>query len=314
MQDGTRSKTTVLFIGGEGRSGSTLLDRMLGQLPGFVSTGELREVWNRGLVENLDCGCGVPFRSCPFWTAVGDEAFGGWANVDPVAIRELGARIDRQRLVPLMLMRRVAPDYQRHVDRYVDVMGRLYRAIRVVSKADVIIDSSKSPSVAFIVRRAPDLDLRVVHLLRDVRGVAYSWTKRVRRPDAGDREMYMHQYHPARMAARWLHRGALMDVLGTMHPHVVVHYEDVVTEPRRTLQRIVSELGLRADGSAFDFVSDHTVNLGANHTVMGNPVRMQVGPMPLRLDDEWRTAMPAGQRRLVTAVALPMLIRYGYRV
>src|SRR5438105_15565281 len=65
--------TTVLFIGGEGRSGSTLLDRMLGQLPGFFSTGELREVWNRGLIENLDCGCGLSFRSCSFWTAVGDE-------------------------------------------------------------------------------------------------------------------------------------------------------------------------------------------------------------------------------------------------
>ena len=35
-------RTKVLFIGGYGRSGSTLLDRLLGQIDGFVSVGEVR--------------------------------------------------------------------------------------------------------------------------------------------------------------------------------------------------------------------------------------------------------------------------------
>ena len=65
------------MIGGWGRCGSTLVDMMLGQLPGFVSAGEVRELWLRGILENRPCGCGVPFRSCPFWTKVGDEAFPG---------------------------------------------------------------------------------------------------------------------------------------------------------------------------------------------------------------------------------------------
>ncbi len=36
----------VLFIAGPGRSGSTLLDLLLGQIDGFTSTGELRLIWN----------------------------------------------------------------------------------------------------------------------------------------------------------------------------------------------------------------------------------------------------------------------------
>src|SRR6266542_1121845 len=40
---------TVLFIGGYSRSGSTLLDLLLGQLPGFFSSGELAYIWSHGL-------------------------------------------------------------------------------------------------------------------------------------------------------------------------------------------------------------------------------------------------------------------------
>ena len=58
----------VLYIGGWGRSGSTLLDRLLGQAEGSFSVGEMRDLWLRGVLENRRCGCGEPFDSCPFWT------------------------------------------------------------------------------------------------------------------------------------------------------------------------------------------------------------------------------------------------------
>ena len=41
------STPQVLYVGGWGRSGSTLLDLALGQIPGFVSVGELRYLWER---------------------------------------------------------------------------------------------------------------------------------------------------------------------------------------------------------------------------------------------------------------------------
>jgi hypothetical protein len=56
----------LLLIGGIGRSGSTLLDRMLGQLAGISSVGELVHVWRRGLAENNRRGCGARFGDCPF--------------------------------------------------------------------------------------------------------------------------------------------------------------------------------------------------------------------------------------------------------
>src|SRR5690349_9977109 len=77
---------TVLAIGGWGRCGGTLLDMLLGEIDGFVSAGEVREIWLRGCVENRPCGCGLPFAACPFWSQVGKEAFGGWGRLDLQAL------------------------------------------------------------------------------------------------------------------------------------------------------------------------------------------------------------------------------------
>ena len=57
----------VLFIACAGRSGSTLLDRVIGMQDDFFSAGELRFIWERSFGENQLCGCGAPFDECAFW-------------------------------------------------------------------------------------------------------------------------------------------------------------------------------------------------------------------------------------------------------
>jgi hypothetical protein len=62
-------RVKVLYIAGSGRSGSTILDNTLGQIDGFFSVGELRYIWERGLIEDRLCGCGERVHQCPFWAA-----------------------------------------------------------------------------------------------------------------------------------------------------------------------------------------------------------------------------------------------------
>ena len=52
-----------------------------------------------------------------------------------------------------------------------------------MSGRSVVIDSSKDPSYAYVLARAPEIDLRVAHTIRDSPAVAYSWAKRVVRPE-----------------------------------------------------------------------------------------------------------------------------------
>ncbi|HMB70712.1 MAG TPA: sulfotransferase, partial [bacterium] len=72
----SEGRLKVLYIAGNGRSGSTLLDVILGQIPGFFPVGEVRNVWDYGVVENRPCGCGEAFHDCPFWSRILSGAYG----------------------------------------------------------------------------------------------------------------------------------------------------------------------------------------------------------------------------------------------
>ncbi len=167
----------VLFVGGLGRSGSTLLARMLGTIPGMVSVGELVHLWKRGPRDGDLCACGAAFGECEFWTEVGRKAFGGWDQISIDDVIRAQEAIERDRFLPAMALTRSGETAHR-LTRYAEYLVPLYRAIKDVTGADVIVDTGKHASAAMVLRRIEGIDLRLVHLIRDSRGVAYSWTKR----------------------------------------------------------------------------------------------------------------------------------------
>ena len=205
----TTGSVMVVYLGGFGRSGSTLLERVLGQVPGTVAAGEVVHLIERGLLRDEDCGCGRAFGDCPFWSDVGIKAFGGWEHVDGEEWLALKRRVDRNRYIPLLLAP-VRPRFRADLDQHAERLGALYTAIAEVGGARVVIDSSKQASTAFVLRRVAPIDLRVVHLVRDSRGVAYSWTKEVARPEVRDQSALMPRFHPVGAAARWMSYNALV--------------------------------------------------------------------------------------------------------
>ncbi len=303
----------VLYLGGLGRSGTTVLERVLGELPGTCSVGELVHLWQRGVLDDETCGCGEPFSRCPFWRAVGDRAFGGWDPALADRMLELRARVDRTRHVPLLALPRLPGRRRAEHAEYVSVFVRLYRAVAEVSGCTVVIDSSKHSSLAFCLRNAPGIDLRVVHVVRDSRGVAYSWTKEVRRPEAGATDDLMHRYSPAGSSALWTGHNlffALLRRLGTRTR--LLRYEDFVAAPGRTVLELAEFAGLPTTDGQSVVSDDSSVVLTPSHTVAGNPVRFRQGPMTLRRDDAWREQLPRRRKLLVGLLTLPLLVRYGY--
>jgi hypothetical protein len=302
----------VLYIAGVGRSGSTLLERVLGAVPGFVNAGEVNAIFSRVASQDQRCGCGATFSECPFWTAVGAEAFGGWGEVTP-RMAELQPRLIRQRHVPRLATGALGAAYARELDEYLDVHHRLYRAVSSVSGAEVVVDASKSTAQLFALRRIDGLDLRVVNLVRDSRGVANSWNKSgIVKPQSQDGDL-MGTYAPHRLAVLWSALQLECSALRAAAPHSArVRYEDLVARPRPTLERALTDLGLPPAEGALAHVGENSVDLGSSHGVAGSRTRFTHGRIELHLDDAWRSTLPAGARRVVTAVTLPQLVGYGY--
>jgi hypothetical protein len=304
--------TRVAYVGGWGRSGSTLLDRILGRVSGFVSVGELRMIWRRGLVGNATCGCGSAFRDCPFWTEVGDRAYGGWDRIDVDEVMRLRNSLDRG-WTTLALASPVLPrSWTARLARYEEHLAPLYRAIAETAGASVVVDSSKLPSHAFILRRMPTVDPRVIHLVRDARGVAYSWQKDVvKDPNTGER---MIVYRPWSAALRYDLYNAMTSFLRTAGvPYIRVRYEDLVASPEAIVRDIVGHVW--PEGAPdLSFIDGDTVALGVDHILGGNPMRFRQGPVEIRRDESWRAKLPAADRAWVSALTAPWLARYGYPV
>lgn len=301
----------VLYIGGSGRSGSTLLDRVIGQIPGYTSAGEVRDIWRDAAGENRLCGCGQEVDRCPFWERVGAEAFGGWSRLDRDETWKLVTSFGYPKALRALWSpsRSLSPSHR----RFAELMECLYGGMAVAADGATIVDSSKGLPYGIVLGSIPSIDMRAIHLVRDSRGVAYSWSKEMTRADSPGRTEQMPRIGIAGVSARWIAHNTLMELLGRRVPVARLRYETFIERPKQELLRVLGELGWPLEGSELAFLRERSVWLEPNHTVMGNPMRVSTGEIPLRLDDAWRTSLPRAQRAQVTAATLPMLIRYGYR-
>jgi SAM-dependent methyltransferase len=305
------NRVRVVFIGGYARTGSTLLDRLLGQIDGFASFGEVRHIWERCFRGDQLCGCGLRFHACPFWSEVARVGFGGFDAVDPVEIGRDKRAVDSFWNIPRIVAGGWPGEYRERLQRYSAAVSALYRSMADVSGANVLVDSTKDPQHAYLLHTIPGLDVRMVHLVRDARAVAYSWRRVRQRPEIHWRDAEMPRFPIVRSALAWdfANLGAGAARWAGM-PSVRVRYEDLVADPRGSIERIVDELEL---GPAdLSFLDPPFARLRPAHTMAGNPIRFDQGKIEITPDVEWSERMRADDRYVVTALAWPLLARYGY--
>lgn len=305
-------RVKVLYIAAAGRSGTTLLNCMLGQVDGLFAAGELTYLWDRGLAGDELCGCGRPFSRCRLWTRIMDRALDATARSEPERLVSLRDGVCRLSRLPLILFRSLQRRrFEMTKTRYMRLLASLYCAIRDVTGCEVIVDSSKHPSEAYLLREIREVELSVVHVVRNANAVVYAWQKHMQRTAVPDRPKAMPRYPTVQTAMAWNVFNSLIERLARDGaPYVRVRYEDLVEQPRSAIGAICRLIGRHRDN--FGFVGNGQVNLAPNHTVSGNPARFRYGEVPLRLDREWERQMPRGQKALVNVLTYPVARRYGY--
>lgn len=301
-----QSLTKVLYILGRGRSGSTIFANVMAEYDGFFSAGELRYFWDPVLARDAECACGARLSECMVWSKV-------ISRLGTVSVEE-AARFQRRvasepNLLRLLGRRRGAgwPE----LDAFSNLMDRLYQAIRDVTGATVIVDSSKRPSFGAVVRRLPSCDFYCVHMVRDPRASAFSWGNSRHRSMSGRREDV-----PRRGALnstmRWNILNLEAELLLRQLPKrgMRFRYEDFVDAPGDLASEVAAFVGEASATSPF--VDRATILMRPNHMIAGNPSRRSVGQVTIQDTGRWSSAQRARDRRVATAVALPFLHRYGY--
>ena len=284
----------ILYIGALSHSGSTLVARILGEVDGLFAAGEVYALSER--ISNGDrCGCGVPLAECPFWSSVLRLAFPDGNGLPRLRTER---RWIRGRNLPLLLLGR---DRSRLRAYRADVV-KLYRAIAAVSGCRVIVDSSKSPTYAYILSGAPEIELRVVHLVRDPRATSYSWSV----------DPHFHRTRGPAFGARWTLWNLELEMLAARRRQRVVRlrFEDFVEDPVATTRRVLRLVG--ADQAELPFVGETSVHLPEHHMVEGHSSRFDAGVIPIRASTGWHQALSRRRELSGALLASPLQLLYGY--
>jgi hypothetical protein len=186
---------------------------------------------------------------------------------------------------------------------------QLYRSIVKVTGCDWIVDSSKFVLYGYLLQSMGAVNMHIIHLLRDPRGVAYSWTKKRLRPDTHNREYFV-QESPLYSSMKWSVYNPLIETLKANAGYTRMMYEDFITQPCETVQTVLNDMG-QAHRS-LTFIQQGRVYLQPTHTSFGNAVRLNTGEVDVKADLEWRAKLKWQQKAIVNLVTLPRRVRYHY--
>ena len=232
----------IAHIIGSGRSGSTILDMMLGAHSRAFSTGSVDVIEQFVETDNF-CTCRRSLADCPVWgPALGDGVHGGPAV--PPSLNVSGQVRKALAIIPAILTGRPRSMPQPAIDN----SWRLMDEVERVTGADVMIDSSKTlMRFARMAAARPERDMRMIHLVRDPRGFVLSRSKSRAVPTSRGEPGRTRQ-QAARLAfIDWVVQNIYVAVYARLRwrdRYLVVAYEDLVAEPEPTLRRICAFLGL----------------------------------------------------------------------
>lgn len=302
----------IVLIAGAGRSGSTILERIMGQIDDFFSLGEVNHIWERSFIENQLCGCGKPFKDCEFWQEI-TKKFLADLKYDPSYILKLQRSVARLRHLPYLLFPKLrSPKYRYLLNTYMKILEKFYRIVNDTVFHKILIDSSKIPTHAFILNEM-GFDLYLIHLVRDSRAVVYSWQRKKKRPEIYWARSYMSQYSIIKATQDWILSNLLVEYLKIkIKQHKTVSYEIFSQFPKTTIINLIKWLQIDFSEKKISFFEDEKVVQleRINHTVSGNPVRFIQGRVEIKTDTEWMYNMSIFKKNIVSILTYPFLIYY----
>jgi hypothetical protein len=305
----TEQKIKVLYIAGLGRSGSTLLTNLLGQVDGFFAAGEIRWLWEHGLVENEPCSCGENIRNCQVWGEVLSNFFARNDTKDFARMAKTLNNLNRTRNITSLIRGRMDSLIESG-DNFISTLEQMYLAISEVTDSKVIIDASKWPTYGYFVENMPSVDPYIVHLIRDSRAVSYSWQRTKNRPE---NNLPMNIISPFLTSMLWSTWNIATELLWNKRAkrdrYLRLRYEDFVMHPQDTLKKITDFVHTN---NCYHIDKSGVVDLIPTHTVSGNPMRFQQTRIEIKPDTEWESRIKPTNKALVSLLTWPLLLRYRY--
>jgi len=322
-------KSRLVYILAASHSGSTLLAMLLASHPEICTVGELKAT-SLGDQDQYLCSCRRKILDCPFWIGIRqDMAERGFdfdiANAG-TDIRSGASRYVRKLLRPLHrgpfvelardFFLGLSPVWRKQLPHIQSLNANLMDCVLSRTGAHVIADSSKIGIRLKYLLANSMLDVKVIRLVRDGRGVALTYMDPATYADAtdpnlrgggrgGDREA--ERLTMAQAAYEWRRSNeegaAIVQGLDPSNWRIVT-YENLCTDTQETMQQLYEFLGVDPSHRIENFRE------GDQH-VIGNGMRLDTSS-EVRLNEEWRKVLSKDDLDIFQSVSGELSRRLGY--
>jgi hypothetical protein len=246
--------TNLIYIAGAGRSGSTLLSQVLGSIDGCINLGEFTGYLLNGKqsAKKLPCSCSHQPEECEFWKP--------YAGVEDDILRT-GSQVTRITTGFLMFLGINNRLSSGDMTRYKKKISAILADIQRCKSAGVLVDSSKSPSIAFVLSQMQNVNLHVIHLFRDPRAFVASRSRE---------KGYLKRLSLARSLATWISYNLLASMLRyKVKKYLRISYDAFCMSPEDTINNVYRYcFGVNP---AVSFLSRNKLKVNQQHILAGNP-------------------------------------------
>jgi hypothetical protein len=253
--------TSILYLVGSGRSGTTLLSRLLDLEKGYRAVGEVRYIADRATWVK-PCGCGHAHESCEFWK----PRMARWDSPERLAAWR-GANYAEQRDQLAGYLRPASP--RDGVQRGLAELRSVYEDLDPTG--DIIVDESKTPWLGYLLSTQPWADVRFVELVKHPGEVVRSRHTPKDYQPATPREV---------SAKHWLRTTLTAETVRIRSgaPWLRIPYERLVNEPEAVLRQIIGRRpqGIHYSSGSWSFESE------VNHIYLSNADKLRRGTESIR--------------------------------
>ena len=324
-----KQRIRLIYILAASHSGSTLLAMLLGSHPEICTVGEIKFT-SLGDIDRYLCSCHKKIRECSFWNRITqDMAERGFSfdianagtdyrsGTTPYVSRLLrplhrGPVFEKIRDIALTF----SPNWRYQLHRVHAANTNLIQCILARTGKKVIVDSSKIGIRLKYLLRNPSLDVRVIRLIRDGRGVTlahlnpslYADAQNPHHRGGGMGENINAEHCSVDKAANlWRSSNVEADaILKQLEPNrfTEVRYETLCKYPYETLYRLSTFSGVNPGKMIINFRS-------IEHHIVGNGMRLDLGD-DINLDEKWRSDLTKADLAVFDSICGKLNTKYGY--
>lgn len=298
-------KPELIYIASDVRSGSTLLDLMLGSHSEISSVGEIQFLTDhfrkKGMGQTWDwkCTCGQDFYDCEFWSKINGSVKEKTGT--DIAERETWARRVRQPFsyltMPRFLFKKIyknKPPLEKGMGA-ADFCWEVVDSIAEHTGNSVIVDSSKNAEQFRYLYFSRPSSVKIIHLIRDGRGVVHSKMTR-----AGDSSK--------KATKNWVLENlkiSFVKKLVKTNNKITIKYEDLCADPQKEIRRIFEFLNISVENSS--------LSKEDRHNVCGSPHRFDWGNIEVSLDERWKEQLSSEDKKTFNVFGGWLNRIYGYK-